>query len=42
MSNGFHHLKFRLGGDLEPDKRRLEIAKEIIGDDDVLMLDANW
>ena len=40
-SNGFHQFKFKVGGDLERDKRRLKIAREVIGDDDVLMLDAN-
>lgn len=39
--DGFHQFKLKVGGDLERDKRRLKIVREVIGDEDILMLDAN-
>lgn len=39
--DGFHHYKLKVGGDLERDIRRLGIFREVIGWDDVLMLDSN-
>ena len=41
LDNGFKHLKFKVGRDLEDDKRRLRIAREVLGDDVRLMIDAN-
>jgi len=38
---GFGHLKLKVGGSLEDDQRRLAIAREVIGPDRGLMLDAN-
>lgn len=38
---GFNHLKFKVGRDLADDKRRLKIAREILGPDVKLMIDAN-
>ncbi|QFY62927.1 L-fuconate dehydratase (plasmid) [Rhizobium grahamii] len=38
---GFTHIKMKVGRDLEDDKRRLRIAREEIGDDRFLMIDAN-
>ncbi|MGH2814807.1 MAG: enolase C-terminal domain-like protein, partial [Actinomycetota bacterium] len=38
---GFSHLKLKVGGSLEDDRRRLAIAREVIGPDRGLMLDAN-
>lgn len=40
---GFKHFKLKVGGNLEDDKRRLAIAREVIGYDkgNVLMVDAN-
>ncbi|KKA19100.1 Mandelate racemase [Rasamsonia emersonii CBS 393.64] len=43
VKNGFKHFKLKVGGNLEDDKRRLAIAREVIGYDkgNVLMVDAN-
>ncbi|KAH7156743.1 L-galactonate dehydratase [Dactylonectria macrodidyma] len=41
MSQGYKHVKLKVGGTVEEDKRRLAIAREVIGDDRVLMVDAN-
>jgi len=38
---GFSHVKMKVGRDLEDDKRRLTIAREVIGPDRFLMVDAN-
>ncbi len=41
LTQGFKHLKFKVGRDLEDDKRRLRIAREELGFDVKLMIDAN-
>jgi L-fuconate dehydratase len=38
---GFSHVKLKVGADLEDDLRRLRIAREVLGPDRGLMLDAN-
>ncbi|MET0172045.1 MAG: enolase C-terminal domain-like protein, partial [Agrobacterium vaccinii] len=38
---GFNHVKMKVGRDLEDDIRRLIIAREVIGPDRYLMIDAN-
>lgn len=38
---GFHHIKLKVGRDLEDDIRRLRIAREVLGPDRKLMIDAN-
>lgn len=38
---GFNHIKMKIGRDLEDDIRRLRIAREVIGPDRYLMIDAN-
>ena len=38
---GFDHIKLKVGRDLEDDKRRLRIAREVLGPDRKLMVDAN-
>ncbi|OQP85031.1 fuconate dehydratase [Rhizobium rhizosphaerae] len=38
---GFNHIKMKVGRDLEDDIRRLTIAREVIGPDRYLMVDAN-
>ncbi|MDP9809440.1 L-fuconate dehydratase [Rhizobium tibeticum] len=38
---GFNHMKMKVGRDLEDDIRRLRIAREVIGPDRYLMIDAN-
>ena len=38
---GFNHVKMKVGRDLEDDIRRLTIAREVIGSDRYLMIDAN-
>ena len=38
---GFNHIKMKVGRDLDDDIRRLTIAREVIGDDRILMIDAN-
>jgi L-fuconate dehydratase len=38
---GFDHIKLKVGRDIEQDVRRVSIAREIIGPDRFLMLDAN-
>ncbi|MEM9605233.1 MAG: L-fuconate dehydratase [Pseudomonadota bacterium] len=38
---GFTHAKFKVGRDLEDDIRRLRIAREELGDDMTIMIDAN-
>lgn len=43
MGNGYKHFKLKVGGSVEEDKRRLGIARGVIGYDkgNVLMVDAN-
>lgn len=41
LEQGFRHLKFKVGRDLEDDKRRLRIAREELGPEVRLMIDAN-
>jgi L-galactonate dehydratase len=41
IKQGYKHFKLKVGGSVENDKRRLKIAREEIGDDAVLMIDAN-
>ncbi|WP_454288735.1 L-fuconate dehydratase [Rhizobium arsenicireducens] len=41
VDQGFTHIKMKVGRDLEDDKRRLRIAREVIGADRYLMIDAN-
>ncbi|MBB4278665.1 L-fuconate dehydratase [Rhizobium mongolense] len=38
---GFNHVKMKVGRDLQDDIRRLRIAREVIGPDRYLMIDAN-
>jgi L-fuconate dehydratase len=38
---GYKHVKLKVGASLEDDIRRLSIAREVIGDDANLMIDAN-
>ncbi len=38
---GFHHIKLKVGRDLEDDIRRVRIAREVLGPDRKLMIDAN-
>jgi len=38
---GFRHIKLKVGIDLEDDKRRVAIAREVLGPDRTLMIDAN-
>ncbi|MFZ4894775.1 enolase C-terminal domain-like protein [Plantibacter sp. Mn2098] len=41
LDEGYTHVKLKVGGDLEDDVRRLAIAREVIGWDTNLMIDAN-
>ncbi|PWJ82349.1 L-fuconate dehydratase [Pseudaminobacter salicylatoxidans] len=41
VDGGFSHIKMKVGRDLEDDVRRLRIARETIGPDVRLMIDAN-
>ncbi len=41
MSQGYRHVKLKVGANLEEDIRRLTIAREVIGWDAKLMIDAN-
>jgi L-fuconate dehydratase len=41
VDEGFSHIKLKVGADLERDIRRVTIAREIIGSDRHLMIDAN-
>jgi len=38
---GFRHVKLKVGRDLEDDIRRLRVAREVLGPDRELMIDAN-
>lgn len=41
IKDGFDKFKLKVGGSLEDDKRRLKIARDIVGYDKMLMVDAN-
>ncbi|ASU40546.1 fuconate dehydratase [Herbaspirillum sp. meg3] len=41
IDGGFNHIKLKVGRDLADDKRRVTIAREVIGPDRHLMIDAN-
>jgi L-fuconate dehydratase len=41
VANGWRHFKVKVGGDLQDDRRRAAIIRQEIGDEGVLMLDAN-
>jgi L-fuconate dehydratase len=41
VDEGYHHVKLKVGADREEDIRRLRIAREVIGPDAKLMIDAN-
>jgi len=41
IAQGFSHVKLKVGRDLDDDIRRVTIAREVIGPDRKLMLDAN-
>jgi len=41
IDGGFNHIKLKVGRDLADDKRRLSIAREVIGPERHLMIDAN-
>ncbi|NWK97673.1 fuconate dehydratase [Sphingobium lactosutens] len=41
VDNGFRHVKLKVGRDLQDDIRRLRIAREAVGPDVHLMIDAN-
>ena len=41
VDEGYRHFKIKVGADLEEDRRRLRIAREVIGWDAHLMIDAN-
>jgi L-fuconate dehydratase len=41
VADGYKHIKLKVGADLEDDIRRLSIAREVIGWDVDLMIDAN-
>jgi len=41
VDQGFNHIKMKVGGDVQDDIRRLTIAREIMGSDRYLMIDAN-
>lgn len=41
VDDGYSHIKLKVGANLEDDVRRCRIAREVIGDDVHLMIDAN-
>jgi L-fuconate dehydratase len=41
VAAGYRHIKLKVGADLQDDIRRLGIAREVVGDDIDLMIDAN-
>lgn len=41
VDSGFNHIKLKVGRDLDDDKRRVSIAREVIGPERHLMIDAN-
>lgn len=41
LGAGMNKFKFKVGGDLDSDRRRLKLARDTIGYDCMLMVDAN-
>ena len=43
LSKGYKHFKLKVGGSIEADRRRLSVARDVIGYDkgNILMVDAN-
>lgn len=43
LAQGYRHFKIKVGGNVEEDRRRLKIARDVLGYDqgNVLMVDAN-
>lgn len=41
VDSGYQHVKLKVGANLEDDRRRMRIAREVIGWDTKLMIDAN-
>ncbi len=41
LDEGFTHFKLKVGSDLEDDQRRARIIRDSIGEDNILMMDAN-
>lgn len=41
LATGMDKFKLKVGGNIEDDKRRLKIARDVIGYDSMLMVDAN-
>jgi L-fuconate dehydratase len=41
LADGFHHVKMKVGGDMESDLRRAALIREALGDRGTLMMDAN-
>lgn len=41
VDDGYKHIKLKVGSNLEDDKRRVAIAREVMGDNLTLMIDAN-
>lgn len=41
VDHGFNHIKLKVGANLEDDIRRVTIAREVLGDERKLMIDAN-
>ena len=41
VADGYRHVKLKVGANLDDDRRRCAIAREVIGDDIELMIDAN-
>ncbi|MFB9660249.1 L-fuconate dehydratase [Glycomyces mayteni] len=41
VDSGYRHVKLKVGANLEEDRRRLRIAREVVGWDAKLMIDAN-
>ncbi|KAK4324943.1 hypothetical protein Pmani_004454 [Petrolisthes manimaculis] len=41
ISQGWRHFKIKVGQDLEDDKRRCKIVRDVIGEERTLMVDAN-
>jgi L-fuconate dehydratase len=41
LADGFHHVKMKVGSDLMSDSRRAALIRDVLGEDGVLMMDAN-
>jgi L-galactonate dehydratase len=41
LSEGMNNFKLKVGGKLSDDVRRLKVARDVIGYDNLLMVDAN-